>query len=253
MAQLTPEQRQDRLRFDYRVATQMRTPVMSVTAYRNADDLAERRNPVVSEDEGHTATQYLVDYYIKTLAGEGRYLNKTSVKFDLLANGNYPYTPPACFAVSEPIPWTPHFRKGRPICTDDDLWVEARGRMLLGHWLVHVAKLINFDEMPRGGGIYGGYTPDAARYWFEHFKQQPITPNFPYPPLPAWISSKPVVVFESAQTESLFEPKPTEEGTDFSVGGTAVFSPVETSDFSPGETSDADFESASGSLFEPRW
>jgi hypothetical protein len=243
MAQLTPEQRQDRLRFDYRVATQMRTPVMSVTAYRNADDLAARRNPVASEDEGHEATHYLVDYYMKTLAGEGRFLNKTSVMFDLLANGNYPYTPPTCFVVSKPIPWTPHFTEDRPICTDDDLWVDARGRMLLGHWLVHVAKLINFDEIPHSGGgtIYGGYTPDAARYWFDHYKQKPITPDFPYPPLPAWISSKPVVMFESAQNESLFEPKE-----------------AEAADLSPGETSDAVFEPASDSrpasdsLFEPR-
>jgi len=243
MAQLTPEQRQHRLRFDYRVATQMRTPVMSVTAYRNVDDLVARRNPVVSDDEGHEATQYLVDYYMKTLVGEGRYSNKTSVKFDLLANGNYPYTPPACFVISEPIPWTPHFTENRPICTDDDLWIDAKGRMLLGHWLVHVAKLLNFDEIPRTEN-YGGYTPDAARYWREHFNRQPLTPNFPYPPLPAWASSKSLVVFESLEEESLFEPKPIEE--------TGV-SRAEASDFAPAEAPDADFQAGPGSLFEPRW
>ncbi len=91
---LTPEQLKSRLRLDYQVAMKMRYPLMSVTAYRNPEDLEKRRNPIVSEEAGHLATFYLADYFIKTLTGPDRYATKTSVKLDLLAHGNYPYTPP---------------------------------------------------------------------------------------------------------------------------------------------------------------
>jgi hypothetical protein len=183
MAKLTFEELKSRLKLDYQVVVKMRSPLMSVTAYRNAEDLEKRRNPIVSEEEGHLATHYLVDYYIRTLVGRDEYSDKTSVKFDLLANGNYPYTIPGCFVTSSRMPWTPHFQEGVPICTDHNMWEEAQGRMLLGDWVVHVAKLLNFDEIPRTES-YGGLNPDAARYWREKLKMQPLTPNLQYPPLP---------------------------------------------------------------------
>jgi hypothetical protein len=183
MAKLTPEELETRLKMDYQVVVKMRSPLMTITAYRNADDLDKRRNPIVSEDEGHLATHYLVDYYIRTLVGPDEYSDKTSVKFDLLANGNYPYTLPGCYVISNRMPWTPHFRRGVAICTDHNMWEDAKGRKLLGDWVVHVAKLLNFDEIPRGEN-YGGLNPDAAHYWREKLNKQPLTPNLQYPPLP---------------------------------------------------------------------
>lgn len=238
MAQLTPQQRQDRLRLDYRVAMEMSCPVMSVTAYRNADDLEARRNPVVSQEEGHLATHYVAVYHMSTLIGADRFSNKTAVKFDLLASGKYPFLPPACFVVSSPFPWTPHFRQGLPICTDSERWVEMKGKLLLGHWLVHVAKLLNFDEVPRSAD-YGGYTPEAASYWRTTLNQRPITPNFSYPVLPTWLNVKPVSAFGPA--EDFFEALPS--GGEFeAVSGPA---PPDT-DFAPAAAeTDAD-------VFSPR-
>jgi len=201
MERLTQEQLNDRLKLDYMVANKMRSPIMNVTAYRDADDLEKRRNPVVSQDESHLATHYLVDYSIKTLVGPDDYSDRTSVKFDLLANGNYPYTRPGCYVVSSRMPWTPHFRAKLPICIDHNMWEDARGNMLLGHLLVHVAKLLNFDEIPRTAD-YGGYTPEAAAYWREKLNSQPLNPNLTYPVLPSEISSVPLRMFTPVREES---------------------------------------------------
>jgi hypothetical protein len=210
MALLTLEQRQDRLRFDYQVAMQMRSPIMAITAYRNADDLEKRQKPIVSEEDSHLATHYLVDYYVQTLIGPGSYSDKTSVKFDLLANGNYPYSRPGCFVVSSKMPWTPHFRKNLPICIDHDMWEDAQGKMLLGPLMVHVAKLLNFDEIPRSDN-YGGYNPEAAEYWRTHLNRQPINPHLVYPPLPTEVSLIPAPVMRpksaGSETENFFKPK----------------------------------------------
>lgn len=166
----------------------MRCPVMSVSAFRNADDLDKQRNQILSESEGHLATHYRIDYFIKTLIGPDQYSDKTTAKIDLLANGNYPYSAPASWVISSKIPWSPHFREGFPICISNDLWESASGRMLLGGLLVHIAKLLNLEEINRSE-FYGGYNPEAADYWRTKLNSQPINPQLPYPVLPSEVGS----------------------------------------------------------------
>lgn len=204
MAQLTVQQLQDRLKFDYLVAMKMSCPIMTVTPYRTDEDLQRRRNPIVSEADGRLATHYLVDYNVKTLIDRGVYHDRFSVKFDLLANGNYPYSRPGCYVISSKMPWTPHFRKNLPICIDHNMWEDAQGKMLLGSLMVHVAKLLNFDEIPRSDA-YGGYTPEAAEYWRANLNRQPINPNLVYPPLPAEISSVPAPAIRPKGSENAGE------------------------------------------------
>lgn len=182
MAKLTPAQRQDRLRFDYLVVSKMQSPFMSVTAYRSVEEMKARRNPIGSRDEGHLALHYIADYKIKTLIGEDRYSSGTSIHFDLLAKGDYPFSEPNCWVISNDIPWTPHFTKGETVCLGE-IWKESKGSMLLGHLLVHVAKLLNFDEIPRSPN-YNGYNGAAVRYWRTKLNMQPITPGLAYPVLP---------------------------------------------------------------------
>lgn len=210
MARLTPQQQQARLKFDYQVVMKMRSPLLNVTAYRSASDLEKRSNPIVSEEEARLATHYLVVYHLRTLVGPDRYSDKTSIKFDLLANGDYPFSRPACYVVSSEMPWTPHFRDKLPICIDREMWEDAQGQMLLGHLLVHIAKLLNFDEIPRSDD-YGGYTPEAADYWRTKLNGRPIDPDLVYPVLPSEISQKPEDSFTAAGIQSnavsLFEPR----------------------------------------------
>lgn len=181
MAGLGPEDLRARLHLDYRVVSRMRSPLMQVAAYRNVDDLRKRRSPITSEHEGHLATHYFVDYHLRTLVGRDVFSDHTSVRIDLHENNNYPFSVPGCYVESR-MPWSPHFVRGRPICLGE-IWIQARGAMLLGHLLVHIAKLLNFDEVAREPG-YVGYNGEAIEYWKRVLGYQPITKNLPYPELP---------------------------------------------------------------------
>ena len=182
MAGLDRDDLLSRLQLDYRVVSRMHSPLMQVTAYRNSEDIKKRRNPITSEQEGHLATHYFVDYHIRTMVGRGVYSDRTGVQIDLQAGNNYPFSEPGCWVVEGRMPWSPHFLKGRPICLGE-IWLQAHGTMLLGQMLVHIAKLLNFDEVARGRG-YVGYNGEAIEYWKNVLGYQPITKNLPYPELP---------------------------------------------------------------------
>ena len=177
-----------RLLFDYRVAMAMHNPYVHIAAYRDVDDALARRDPILSEAEGHLATHYIVDYHINTMIDRGSYSSKTTVHFDLLANMDYPHSEPSCFVINSHIPWSPHFLKDAPICIGEFFW-KPQGNTLLGHLIVHIAKLLNFDEPAHDPG-YVGWNEEAIRYWQTQLNGQPITPNLAYPKLPGFIYEK---------------------------------------------------------------
>lgn len=59
--------------------------------------------------------------------------------------------------------------------------------MLAAQLLVHVMRLLNWDE-PDRGAHYVGWTPAAARYWRDVLHARPISPDLEYPVLPAEIT-----------------------------------------------------------------
>lgn len=188
MAHLSNQQLQERLAFDYKVAMAMRSPIMAVAAFRSAEDLIERRNIIVSEDDGHLATHYLVEYHINTLIGPDSYSTHTKFHFDLLANGNYPFSEPSCWVIGSDMPWSPVFHRGRPIATLNSEWYESQGGLLLGHLLVRVAMLLNFDRLPQSSN-YVGYNEAAIKYWQTHLDMRPINPQLAYPVLPDGVNN----------------------------------------------------------------
>lgn len=175
---------QSRLRFDYKVVSLMRSPLLQVEAYLNVDDLKARRNPVTSVSEGHLATHYRVDYNLRTLTGPGSYSKLTTVHVDLFANIDYPVSDPACWVIESELPWTPHVADNGWICIGK-IWEAAAGNMLLGELLVHIAKLLNFDEPEYKDPNYEGFRPDAIKYWITELKREPITKNLRYPMIPS--------------------------------------------------------------------
>jgi hypothetical protein len=204
---------QSRLRFDYQVVMGMRTPLMTVEAYRSLEDLEDETDPILSTDEGHLATYYRVVYHITTLAGPERYSNETTVDFHLLANNNYPVSEPACFATSNPIPWSPHFHpKTGDVCLGK-IWRVANGNMLLGELMTHVARLLNFDEPEYEDPNYGGWSPEAVDYWVNKLGRRPITEKLRYPIVPALVyqpeevarpaKASPKIVIRQAATGSV--------------------------------------------------
>lgn len=181
---------QSRLKLDFEIMTLMSNPFLSFEAYRNVDDLRARRRAILTAAEGQLARHYRVEYQIRTLVGRGRYSKLTTVHFDLFADNNYPYSQPACFVIDSEMPWSPHFYPGVPICVGR-IWEQAEGSMLLGQLMVHIAKLLNFDEPEYEDPTYGGYNPEAVKYWETTLKRQPIT-KLIYPQLPEIAHAEPV-------------------------------------------------------------
>jgi len=179
MVSLSPIQRRQRLTFDYRITQSIHSPLVKITAFRSAADLQGKRLAITSVEEGGKATHYLLDCRIKSLVGRGKHHDRFAISVDLLAGGNYPFTKPVSDVISEPRPWSPHFTKGAPICVGE-FWEQQKGHATLGHLIIHLLKLLNFDEPPREQS-YGGYNADAAAYWRDVLHHQPITPRLKYP------------------------------------------------------------------------
>jgi hypothetical protein len=154
---------------------------MDLSAHHTVDQARKGEKVILDPTWAHLARHYRVEYRIKTLSGPDRYHDWTLVHIDLLANGNYPYSMPACWVLSDPMPWSPHFKKGQPICIGRG-WSVAQGRMLLGQLLIHIAMLLNFDEAREKVDV--GWNREAAEFWEKKLKMQPITPDLVYPRLP---------------------------------------------------------------------
>jgi hypothetical protein len=193
---LTQEQLRSRLRFDWRVLTAMWGPVIAGWAYASTCHLERRWAPIGSLAQAHRATKYRVDYHVPTLVGRGRFAPVTTIGFDLSV-GDYPYQPPATWVVSEHVPYSPHFRRGAPVCIGD-FWGGPEP-LLLAHLVVHVARLLNWDEVPRGGG-YAGWNRDATDYWRQTYRR-PLNPGLRLPSLPGHLT-------HGTRAVDLFEPAP---------------------------------------------
>jgi hypothetical protein len=185
VAKYTSEHLRGRRVLDYRVAIAMgeRCEVISVEAYTTATDLRARRNPITGPDGGPRALHYLVTYRIKTLVGPGQFANETRIHVDTEIT-NYPFKEPASWVLSQ-TPWSPHFKTGAVVCTGDH-W-KPSGESLLGHLIRHHAKLLNWDEVARGGG-YVGWNGAAIAWHKKHYGDKPLTAELDYPEIPADIA-----------------------------------------------------------------
>jgi hypothetical protein len=203
---LTAAQRRSRLAFDWEVSQAMNGEVIHAVAYRTTADLEAQRNPITSLADAGDATKYRVDFHVPTLVAAGRFVPVTTIGFDL-DTGDYPISEPATWIVSDHTPWSPHFRRGSPVCLGE-LWTEAKGNMLLGQLFVHIAKLLNFDERRRPG--YAGWNGEAIAWHKQHYGDSPLTPHLRYPALPVHLTHG------VAPSAGLFEP--------VSGGAAALFS-----------------------------
>jgi hypothetical protein len=171
------------LRFDYQVLHQMSSTIMRVEAYRTARDLAQRRHAIIDTGQGGEAAVYLLKYNIRSLVGPNKYHVGFECSIDLLAGGNFPFTEPIAHFISRPFPWNPHVLRtgGSGLVCLGSIW--SKGRTLLAHVAVHIAKLLNWDEPLQHG--YRGWAPNAVSYWERVLKRTPITPGLAYPVLPS--------------------------------------------------------------------
>lgn len=180
---LSPAERTERLRTDYRTIELLDAAdcPIRVTGHRSAADARADRNPVPPGDAA-PPTDYRVVYEFDTLRGPGVRHQPTVVHVAPLANGDYPTTPPTAWVVGGVIPWTPHFAANVPVCHGGHVWTP--NRTLLVDYIVHIGKLLNFDE-PKPIPGYHGYNAAAVAYWGDEMTFQPLDPELRFPSIRA--------------------------------------------------------------------
>lgn len=176
---LTPTELLERQRTDQKMvgALDASDCPISITGHRSADDARTGRSPVTFDD-GSPATHYRVTYDFDTLIAPAKRHRPTVVQVSPLANGAYPASPPSSWVVSEHVPWTPHFAANVPICHGGHVWIPYRTQLV--DYVVHIGKLLNFDEPPPAPG-YHGYNGAAIAYWRDTLRFAPLDPDLRFP------------------------------------------------------------------------
>jgi len=182
---MRPKELAQRRQFDFRVVSDMQSPIFRFQAYRTTADLEFDRNRITSVEEATAASKYKMTLRVPTLTGPGEMSEETVFGVDLDVS-DYPLTEPAMWVISRPIPWSPHFADGRPICIGAEFWLAREGHVTLGHLVEHVARMLNWDEKGRGPG-YRGWNGEAIDYHKKHYRGRALNPQLVYPALPAWL------------------------------------------------------------------
>lgn len=175
-----------RRQFDFSVLTDMRCGVFDFTAYATVADLTMRRRAITRVDDATRASKYHFVLRIPTLIGPGRFAAETEigVSTDVV---DYPINEPNTWIVSKDAPWSPHFRGGLPVCIGREAWRDHAGHVTLGHLVLHLVRLLNWDEKGRGPG-YVGWNGAAIEYHRKHHGGRPLNPSISYPALPGWLA-----------------------------------------------------------------
>lgn len=181
MKRLSREDLASRRQFDWRVVRRMSIRPYKFTAHRTAQDAESGRHPIETEDEARYALHYRADYGIRTLIGPGIYSSRTIIRVDV-SHPDYPFAVPTAWVVQtgeSELPYSPHFADGVPFC-NGTIW-RSDGHILLGHYLIHLARLLNWQEelSPQ----YGGYNRAAVEWWRTHLNR-PLDPHLVYPSMP---------------------------------------------------------------------
>lgn len=183
MPSLTPALLASRLAFDWEVVSAMAWPKeCTVTGYASMEDIKRGRAATDADGKAGRVTVYAADYRFPMLAGPTGRLHHARIVFNLLAGGSYPFSAPLAQVVSRPLPWSTHIAPGSGVVCLGEGWGKARGKILAAQLVVHCMKCLNTDE-PDRGRLYGGYIPEAHRFWREQLGGKPLN-DLAYPELP---------------------------------------------------------------------
>jgi hypothetical protein len=178
-ASLTPAERRERLKTDHRMlaALDADSCPIHVSGHRSAADVRTDRDPV-PVGNAEPPAHFRVTYDFDTIRGPGQRHRPTVVHVAPLTSPSYPATPPSAWVVSDVVPWTPHFAARVPVCHGSHVWIPYRTQLV--DYVIHIGKLLNFDEPPPIPG-YHGYNGAAVDYWRETMKLAPLNPGLRFP------------------------------------------------------------------------
>jgi hypothetical protein len=183
---VTPQELADRRAFDLRVLSDMRCATFDFEAYRTRADLMARRSQVTDKAAGAIVTKYRWIFRIRTHVSADRFADVTEIGVNTDVS-DYPRKPPGTEILSSHVPWSPHFMKNAPVCIGPEIWGSRDGYIVLGELAVHLAHLLNWDEVGRGPG-YSGWNGAAIAHHKKAYGGRPINPRIAYPTLPAWLA-----------------------------------------------------------------
>lgn len=194
-----------RREFEYRVLDSMRCPTFDFEAYADDEQLSRGQSPITNVNQASQAVAYRFLLSVPTLVGERHLAPQTEIGVNL-DQPDYPIAAPRTWVISDPVPWSPHFRKGAPVCIGPEFWQRKQGHVTLGHLAQHLARLLNWDEKGRGPG-YVGWNGAAIAYHQRTYGGKPLDPCVIYPMVPNWLSG-------SREDTFTFEVIGADEGTE---------------------------------------
>jgi len=176
----------ERLSFDYRILTDMRCATFDFEAYRTSWDLDRRVGAISPGDDTSVARKYRFMLRVPTLVSADTWAPETEIGVDVDV-ADYPERQPTTYLLSDHTPWSPHFRRGLPVCVGDEFWDARGGHIVLGELVIHLQRLLNWDEKGRGAG-YVGWNVDAIRHHRDVLLGRPLDETIVYARLPAWLA-----------------------------------------------------------------
>ena len=180
MARLNPAEQRTRRAFDYEIVRRLASPHLSVRAFASDSGARTERELTPAEGAAGRATLYLVEYRFEMLTGLSERASRSVARFDLEAGDSYPHSKPLVTFVSRPVPWCGHVHPVNGVVCLGPGWEQSQGRMLLAQLIVHVMRLLNFDEPPPRDG----YNAEALAYFRDVLHGRPLHPALVYPRLP---------------------------------------------------------------------
>lgn len=188
MARLSQQELRSRLAFDWKVMRGLAsTAIGLIRGFVTADDARRGKDATAADGDAGRITNYTVEYRFPLLVGPGPTTPSATCRVDLLAGGNYPFSTPAASFVSRPLPWCEHVHPLTGMVCLGEGWARTRGRMLAAQLVVHVMRLVNYDE-PDRGPAYDRWNPEAMQYWRSVLRGRPLHANLHYPTLPVEIT-----------------------------------------------------------------
>jgi hypothetical protein len=90
---MKPTELINRRKFDFRILTDMRSPIFDFRAYRASADLRADRRRITSESDAGAASKYAMTLRVPTMAGPGKMSRETVFGVDTDV-ADYPLTEP---------------------------------------------------------------------------------------------------------------------------------------------------------------
>lgn len=182
MRKLKREDSESRRVFDWKTLNKMSRGCYSFTSHATVQEAELGKNVIRKEADARHALHVRARFDIPTLVGPGQYNRPTIIRIDA-SDPSYPFREPTAWPEvreGSRIPWSPHFHERLPVCLGT-IW-RSDGKVLLAHLVIHLAKLLNYDEYL--ADEYGGYNPKAMQWWRSNLGR-PLNPDLVYPSLPA--------------------------------------------------------------------